>query len=217
MRHVAHAPVSAPRAKPLKRPSQARARFTVQAIYDAFVRIWQAEGWERLTTRAVALETGISVGTLYEYFPNKQALLSGYVRHGMDMLLAAIEKQVVQANDAPWQERVHHLLRLTHGIGAPELQYYDSHMLALEHQIAEPKHHRRVHDEIVDAWSKALNACADLPHRPSALTVQTLCLSAFGGRRYRLLVHADDDATARAWAAELERQCRLVLSMPSQA
>ena len=217
MRHVAHAAVSTPRAKPLKRPSQARARFTVQAIYDAFVRIWQAEGWERLTTRAVALETGISVGTLYEYFPNKQALLSGYVRHGMDALLVAIDKQVVQANDAPWQERLHLLLRLTHGIDAPELQYYDSQMLALEHQIAETKHHRRVHDEIVGAWSKALNACADLPHRPSALTVQTLCLSAFGGRRYVLLVHAGDDAPARAWAAELERQCQLVLSMPSQA
>lgn len=207
---------STPRPKPLKRPSQARARFTVQAIYDAFVRLWQAEGWERLTTRAVALETGISVGTLYDYFPNKQALLSGYVRQGMDMLLAAIDKQVVQATDAPWQERLHHLLRLTHGIGATELQYYDSKMLALEHQIAEPKHHRRVHEEIVGAWTKALNACADLPHPPSQLTVETLCLSAFGGRRYRLLVHADDDATARAWADELERQCRLVLSMPSQ-
>ena len=145
MRHVAHAAVSAPRAKPLKRPSQARARFTVQAIYDAFVRIWQAQGWERLTTRAVALETGISVGTLYEYFPNKQALLSGYVRHAMDVLLATIEKQVVQASDAPWQERLHHLLRLTIGIDAPELPYYDPEMLALEHQIAELKHHRRVH------------------------------------------------------------------------
>jgi AcrR family transcriptional regulator len=214
MRQATHAAVSASRPKPLKRPSQARARFTVQAIYDAFVRIWQTEGWERLTTRAVALETGISVGTLYEYFPNKQALLSGYVRQGMDALLAAIEKQVVQANTAPWQVRLHHLLRLTHGIDAPELQYYDAQMLALEHQIAEPKHHRRVHDEIVGAWSKALNACTDLPHRPSALTVQTLCVSAFGGRRYALLVRADE-ATARAWAAELERQCQLVLSMPS--
>ena len=216
MRQAAHAPLRAQHAKPLKRPSQARARFTVQAIYDAFVRIWQAQGWERLTTRAVALETGISVGTLYDYFPNKQALLSGYVRHSMDELLAAIDKQVVQADDAPWQERLHRLLRLTHGIGAPELQYYDSQMLALEHQIAEPKHHRRVHDEIVAAWSKALNACADLPHAPSASTVQTLCLSAFGGRRYLLLVHADDDATAREWAAELERQCQLVLSASSK-
>ena len=216
MRHVAHASVSAPRAKPLKRPSQARARFTVQAIYDAFVRLWQSEGWERLTTRAVALETGISVGTLYDYFPNKQALLSGYVRQAMDVVLAAIDKQVVQANDAPWQERLHQLLRLTVNIDAPELMYYDCQMLTLEHQIAEPKHHRRVHDEIVDAWSKALNACADLPHPPSPLTVQTLCLSVVGATRYRMLVHADNDAKARAWAEELERQCRLVLSAPSQ-
>lgn len=215
MRHVTRAPVSAPRAKPLKRPSQARARFTVQAIYDAFVRIWRAQGWEQLTTRAVALETGISVGTLYEYFPSKQALLSGYVRHGMDVLLAAIEKQVVQAGAVPWQERLHHLLRLTLGIDAPELPYYDREMLALEHQIAELKHHRRVHDEILAAWSKALNACADLPHPPSARTVQTLFLSAFGGRRYLLLVQADE-ATARAWAEEFERQCRLALSVPSR-
>ena len=213
MRQVAQAPVSAPRAKPLKRPSQARARFTVQAIYDAFVRIWQAQGWERLTTRAVALEAGISVGTLYEYFPNKQALLSGYVRQGMDALLAAIEKQVVQASDAPWQDRLHHLLRLTLGIDTPELQYYDSQMLALEHQIAELKHHQRVHDELLAAWSKALNACADLPQRPSAVTVHTLFLSAFGGRRYTLLVNVDETAL-RAWAVELERQCQLALSAP---
>jgi AcrR family transcriptional regulator len=163
----------------------------------------------------VALETGISVGTLYEYFPNKQALLSGYVRHSMDVLLAAIEKQVVEANDAPWQERLHHLLRLTLGIDAPEVTYYDAKMLGLEHQIAELKHHRRVHDEILAAWSKALNACADLPQPPSARTVHTLFLSAFGGRRYLLLVNADE-ATARAWAVELERQCQLALMAPSQ-
>ncbi len=213
MRQAAHAPVSAPPAKPLKRPSQARARFTVQAIYDAFVRIWRTEGWERLTTRAVALETGISVGTLYEYFPNKQALLSGYVRHGMDVVLKIIDKQVVQANDAPWQERLHHLLRLTLGIDAPELPYYDAQMLALEPHIAELKHQRRVHQELLAVWSKALHACADLPQPPSARTVHTLFLSAFGGRRHLLLIHADV-ATARAWAAELERHCRLVLSAP---
>ena len=155
MRHTAHATLSAPRAKPLKRPSQARARFTVQAIYDAFVRIWQTEGWEKLTTRAVALETGVSVGTLYEYFPSKQALLSGYVRHCIDALLEAIDKQVVRASDLPWPDRVHRLLRLTCGIDAPDLPYFDAEMLALEHQIAELKHHRRVHDEVSAAWSSA--------------------------------------------------------------
>jgi len=77
------------RAKPLKRPSQRRAKFTVQAIYEAFVRIWQRGGAQAATTRAVALEAGCSVGTLYEYFPNKEALLSGYVRHTIEVLLDA--------------------------------------------------------------------------------------------------------------------------------
>ena len=81
------------RPKPLKRPAQARAKFTVQAIYDAFVRIWQREGWAGVTTRAVALETGVSVGALYEYFPNRQALLSGYVRHGIESLIAALRSE----------------------------------------------------------------------------------------------------------------------------
>ncbi|WP_230626125.1 TetR/AcrR family transcriptional regulator [Cupriavidus necator] len=78
---------AAPRSKPLKRPSQQRAHFTVNAIYDAFVRIWRRHGWDGVTTRAVALEAGFSVGTLYEYFPSKEALVSGYVRHTVETLL----------------------------------------------------------------------------------------------------------------------------------
>jgi AcrR family transcriptional regulator len=204
------APSERVRAKPLKRPSQARARFTVQAIYDAFVRIWKSEGWERLTTRAVALETGISVGTLYEYFPNKQALLSGYVRHCMETLQVAIEEQVVQAADLPWQQRLHRLLRLTCGVDAPEMPHFDADMLALEHQIAELKHHRRVHDELLAAWSKALAACTDLPFTPAASTVRTMYLSAWGARRYLLLIKASHAASV-AWAAELERQYETLL------
>ena len=65
--------------KPLKRPTQGRAKMTVQAIFDTYVRIWQRDGWERVTTRAVALEAGVAVGTLYDYFPSKQALHSGLV------------------------------------------------------------------------------------------------------------------------------------------
>lgn len=72
-------PPPGPRPKPHKRPTQARAKFTVEAIYQAFVRIWMRDGWQRLTTREVALEAGFAVGTLYDYFPSKEALLSGYI------------------------------------------------------------------------------------------------------------------------------------------
>ena len=205
-----------PVSKPLKRPSQARAKFTVQAIYDAFVRIWQSKGWDGITTRAVALETGISVGTLYDYFPNKQSLLSGYVRHCIDVLLDAIEQQVIQAPGLNWQERVQRLVRLTCGMDVTELPYFDSDMLLLEHQIAEPKHHRRVYDEISAQWQKAFDACTDLPQQPDAATVKALYLAVWGGRRYLLLVQPQD-IDAQTWVAEMERLCNAVLLQAAHA
>lgn len=192
--------------KPLKRPSQARARFTVQAIYDAFVRIWQRDEWDRLTTRSVALETGISVGTLYEYFPNKLALLSGYIRYGVERLVTAIDREAVAPRGVAWQER----LRLTCGVDAPELAWFHPDMLALEGQVAEPKHHRRVHDELLAVWTRVFAACDDLRHPPASESVHALVLALWGGRRHALLLQLDLDS-ARAWAAEMERWCLAVV------
>ncbi|WP_296445299.1 TetR/AcrR family transcriptional regulator [Rhodoferax sp. UBA5149] len=203
---AASAEAPTPRAKPLKRPLQARAKFTVQAIYDAFVRIWRSDGWGGLTTRAVALETGVSVGTLYDYFPSKDALLSGYVRHCMDTLLQAIEAQAVQASGLTWRQRVQTLVRLSCGVRAPELPWFDPEMLLLEARIAEPKHHRRVHDELLAAWTRVLDACDDLAPRPRPATVQALHLAVWGGRRYGLLVKLSQPEAAE-WALEMERVC----------
>ena len=200
--------------KPLKRPSQARARFTVQAIYDAFVRIWMRDGWDRLTTRAVALETGISVGTLYEYFPNKLALLSGYVRHGMERLVAAIDEKAVAPPGMPWRDRVRELVRLTCGVDAPELAWVHPRMLALEAEMAELKHHRRVQQELLAAWQRAMGACTDLPVPPSAELLQSLWLAVWGGRRYALLLEIGE-AQARSWAAEMESVCIAAIERPS--
>ena len=196
--------------KPLKRPAQARAKITVQAIYDAFVRIWRDRGWAGVTTRAVALETGVSVGTFYDYFPNKHALLSGYIRHCVDVLLDAIEQQVIQPAGLPWRERVHRLVRLSCGVDAGDLPYFDADMLELESQIAEPKHYRRAYEEMSAKWIGAFDACTDLPHRPAPAKVRTLYLAVWGARRYWLLVDPLD-IDAREWAAEMERLCCAVL------
>ncbi len=193
-------------AKPLKRPTQARAVFTVQAIYDAFVRIWQRDGWAGVTTRAVALETGVSVGTFYDYFPNKAALLSGYVRHGMEQLLQAIEQHAVAPPDLPWAARLQTLVRLTCGVGTPELPWFDAEMLALEAGIAEPKHHRRVHEELLAAWIRVFDACSDLPQRPSLETITALHLSVWGGRRYGLLLGLSEQELAQ-WSTQMQALC----------
>jgi len=203
----------APRKKPLKRPSQDRAKFTVQAIYDAFVRIWRAEGWAGITTRAVALDTGISVGTFYDYFPNKHALLSGYVRHAMDVLLERIERDVVAPADLGWEERVRCLVRLSCGV--EESAYVDHEMLMLINDIAEPKHHRRVFDELSAMWCKVIAACTDLPAPPDRRSVIALFAAVWGARRYLMLVEPRNFDWA-AWASEMECLCcaRLRLGEP---
>lgn len=195
----------APRSKPLKRPTQARGKFTVQAIYDAFVRIWHAEGWDGVTTRAVALETGIAIGTLYDYFPDKEALLSGYVRHCIEALLQRIDSDVVAppAIALATRERIGRLVRLTCGSRLEGLPALDHGMLLLEPRVAEPKHHQRVYDELAQRWQQAFAACIDLPLEIPPATVHALLTAAWGGRRYRLLLDAETPGDG-AWIAEME-------------
>lgn len=64
-----------PVVSPRKRPRQARSEQLVAAILEAAVRVLEREGAARFTTARVAEMAGVSVGSLYQYFPNKQAIL----------------------------------------------------------------------------------------------------------------------------------------------
>jgi AcrR family transcriptional regulator len=196
------AEAAAPRSKPLKRPTQARGKFTVQAIYEAFVRIWLAQGWEGVNTRAVALEAGVAIGTLYDYFPDKEALFSGYARHCIDALLARLEAEVVAPSGLPWRERLQRLVRLTCTPSLEGRPSFDREMALLEYRVVEPKHHRRVWDELSACWLRAFAACSDLARPVPPVVIHALLTMAWGGWRYRLLLQPEmPDAD---WIAELE-------------
>jgi AcrR family transcriptional regulator len=66
--------------EPRKSPVQARSTASVDAILEATIQVLLSEGKERLTTTKVALRAGVSVGTLYQYFPNKSALLQAALK-----------------------------------------------------------------------------------------------------------------------------------------
>lgn len=70
---------------------------TVEAIYDATVQVLLRSGEDRLTTVHVAERAGVSVGTLYQYFPNKQALLFAVLERHMTRTAKAVE-EVCAAN-----------------------------------------------------------------------------------------------------------------------
>lgn len=78
--------------EPRKSPVQARSTASVDALLDATIQVLLTVGKERLTTTRVALRAGVSVGTLYQYFPNKSALLQAALRRHLDGVTAAIER-----------------------------------------------------------------------------------------------------------------------------
>ena len=194
------------RAKPLKRPTQARARFTVQAIFDAYVRIWQRDGWDRLTTRAVALEAGVAVGTLYDYFPSKQALHSAYVRHCIERLIETVDLQAVQPAALSWQQRIRLLIQLLSGVQRDELSWFHPDMMELEHLIAEQKYQLRAYTELLALWQRVIGACTDLPQQPDASLIEALHLAVWGGRRYAMKLRLDEQQM-QTWAREMEALC----------
>lgn len=75
-------PLTAPR----KRASQARSRATVDALVEATARILVREGFDRASTNRIAQEAGVSVGSLYQYYPSKEALVAAVIaRHNEEL------------------------------------------------------------------------------------------------------------------------------------
>lgn len=77
--------------EPRKSPVQARSAASVEAILQATLQVLVSVGKERLTTTRVAARAGVSVGTLYQYFPNKSALLQAALRRHLEEVFYAIE------------------------------------------------------------------------------------------------------------------------------
>lgn len=78
-----------PKAPPSLRrqPSQARAQQTMHTLFKAAAQILDKEGEGGLTTNKVAAAAGFSIGTLYQYFPSKEALVRAMAARGQDLVL----------------------------------------------------------------------------------------------------------------------------------
>lgn len=80
----------APRTTARKAPTQARAQETVEAILAATARVLAREGYDRASTNKVAEAAGVSIGSLYQYFPSKEALVSALIDRHMSRMLTVL-------------------------------------------------------------------------------------------------------------------------------
>lgn len=86
--------------KPRKKPLQSRSRFTVDQILEAAAHIFARYGYAGTTTNRIAQKAGVSIGSLYQYYPNKDAILAALLEEHIGLtrseLTRALEKGITE-------------------------------------------------------------------------------------------------------------------------
>lgn len=112
-----------PRLIQRKQPRQARSIATVDDILEAAARILEERGLDAYNTNAVAERAGVSVGSLYQYFPSKDALTAALIRRSASDLVDAIEDAVAKTEGAGLESGIAELVSVAvaHQTRRPEL------------------------------------------------------------------------------------------------
>ena len=101
-----------PATKPRKTASQVRSRATVAALVEATARILVEEGFDKASTNRIAEVAGVSVGSLYQYFPSKEALVAAVVeRHNRD-IMQVVQSALAEAISLPVEDAVRRLVAM---------------------------------------------------------------------------------------------------------
>jgi AcrR family transcriptional regulator len=161
-----------PAIKPRKHASQERSRATVAALVEATARILVSEGFDKASTNRIAEVAGVSVGSLYQYFPSKEALVAAVIeRHNRD-IMQVVQGALEEAVSLPVEEAVRRLVAM-----------------AIEAHRVDPKLHCVLAEQIprtgrlenVDSANRAAHAAfrSYLDSRRDELGVVDLGLAAF--------------------------------------
>jgi AcrR family transcriptional regulator len=128
---------------PRKLPRQERAQFTVDAILTATKKVLAGEGRERATTNRIAEVAGVSIGSLYQYFPNKDTLIE-IVRAGQEgAFRAKLEPRFERMVDLPLREAVRGVVSL--------LIEYHRESRGIHNALQEPAQ-PEFHEDLMERW-----------------------------------------------------------------
>jgi AcrR family transcriptional regulator len=89
------------RTTPRKRPRQERSRATVETVLAATARVLVRRGFDGLTTNEVAEAAGVSIGSLYQYFPNKAALVAALIEQHVEAMSQLVLRELTRVAALP--------------------------------------------------------------------------------------------------------------------
>ena len=100
------------RISPRKYALQKRSRVTVNALLEATARILIREGFDKASTNRIAEVAGVSVGSLYQYFPSKEALVAALIDRHNQEIMQAIQGELAEAVNLPMEQGVRKLVAM---------------------------------------------------------------------------------------------------------
>jgi AcrR family transcriptional regulator len=148
--------------KPRRKPSQSRAWMTSGAIQDAFVLLLVERGHDRISMREIAGVAGVGLGTLYQYFPNKDSIAAVTVRSWMRRQVAAVAQAARSASPRTLEETA---CALAAAHSRALLEHADAWraLLHVERAISSPESYREIYREFVTLFRDAFAAASDWP------------------------------------------------------
>ena len=94
------------KAKPRKKPLQQRSQLMVETILEATARVLSKRGYEGTNTNVIAETAGISVGSIYQYFPNKDALITALHERMSQRIFTIIKNTIENASAQNLRESI---------------------------------------------------------------------------------------------------------------
>ena len=96
----------------VKAPTQERSRQTVATILDACSRLLVSEGFYAITTDKIAKEAGVSIGSLYQFFGNKESVVQAVVKNLMEEDKRIMSEKMRAISPLPPEQRVKAMIDL---------------------------------------------------------------------------------------------------------
>ncbi|WP_051303041.1 TetR/AcrR family transcriptional regulator [Comamonas composti] len=143
-----------------KRPQQARARASAQALQEAFVRVLIERGYANTTIREVASVAGVGIGTFYDYFGNLHALAAMCISETVKEAERAARRAVQSRRGCTTQEIVDAMLdqQLSHIM--KNLPAWTA-LFLLERQLSTQRAFRRHYESWLAMWRETLESASD--------------------------------------------------------
>ncbi len=194
--------------EPRKLPKQARSGATVEAILEAAAQIFERRGYAAGTTNRIAERAGVSIGSLYQYFPNKDAILVALVHRHLAEGTAALGPHIERLSCGARFDAV--LPDIVHAMVAMHARAPNLHRVLFEETRLPPTLRAELdalEDRLVDLTADALAADPRSPPVDPRLSARVV-ISAIEGLTHRLVLRPSPGVVPEAITHEITELVR---------